>query len=63
MYVLIGFFIIIVMVQIDEKYKLSRTTKNIFGVIVSIILIGFTVIFIQWIIKKVKNKKTGGIKK
>ncbi|PZL71490.1 hypothetical protein CI088_12135 [Enterococcus plantarum] len=56
-YVLIGFFIIIFMVQIDEKYTLSRTTKNIFGVIVSIILIGFAVIFIQWMIKKVKNKK------
>jgi hypothetical protein len=62
-YVLIGFFIIVVMVQIDEKYNLSRAIKNVFGVIAIIILIGFAAIFIQWFIRKMKKKKTGGTKK
>ncbi len=48
------------MVQIDEKYDLPKTTKNIFGFIVIVILIGFLVFFIQWIVKKIKNKNAEG---
>lgn len=59
-YVLIGLLVITGMVQIDEKYDLPKTTKNIFGFIVIVILIGFLVIFIQWIVKKIKNKNAGG---
>ncbi|MBC1483366.1 hypothetical protein HCJ58_11880 [Listeria sp. FSL L7-1509] len=58
-YVLIGIAIIVGMVKIDEKYALSKTIKNIFGFIVIVILIGFMIILIQWIIKKIKNKHVG----
>ncbi|MEI5993941.1 hypothetical protein [Candidatus Enterococcus mansonii] len=57
-YVFIGFFILIVMVKIDEKYTLSRTTKNVFGFIMILILLGFGIIFIQWVIKKLRRKRS-----
>lgn len=61
MYGWVGGLILIVMVKIDEKYDLSRTTKNIFGFITILIFVEFAVLLILWL-KKVKNN-TGSLKK
>lgn len=58
-YVLMGLVTIIGMEQIDEKYVLSKTVENIFRFTVIIILIGFIIILIQWVAKKIKNKSVG----
>ncbi|MBC2358319.1 hypothetical protein HBP65_14480 [Listeria welshimeri] len=58
-YVLMGLVTTIGMEQIDEKYVLSKTVENIFRFTVIIILIGFIIILIQWVAKKIKTKSVG----
>lgn len=55
-YVILSLIVIIVMLQIDGNHNLSRTTKNTFGFIVILFLIEFAVIFLEWFIKKRRDK-------
>lgn len=58
-YVLMGLAIIVGMVLLDTKYVLSKTIRKMFGYIFIVILMGFMIILIQWIMKKIKNRNVG----
>ena len=61
-YVILGVLVIVVMSRIKEKYELLEVWQVVFSYFTVGFLIWLGLAFIAWIIKKVKNKNTGGIK-
>ena len=59
-YVLLGIILIIVISQIEQRYVIPKTLHIVFSYIATFILIGIGIIFVIWLIKKIKFKNDGG---
>ncbi|WP_430602935.1 hypothetical protein IGJ02_000253 [Enterococcus sp. DIV0724b] len=55
-YVILGVLLIIVMVEIEDSYKVPKGLQITFSYVLMAILLFFVVAFIMWIIKKVRDK-------